>query len=82
MADLETRLRALVRDIPDYPKPGILFKDITPLLGSASAFREACDALAQPYVGSAVSHVIAIESRGFLFGGAVAVRLGAGLVPV
>jgi adenine phosphoribosyltransferase len=82
MADLETRLRALVRDIPDYPKPGIVFKDITPLLGSPAAFREACDAMAEPYLNSAVSHVIAIESRGFLFGGAVAVRLGAGLVPV
>jgi adenine phosphoribosyltransferase len=82
MADLEARLRALVRDIPDYPKPGIVFKDITPLLGSAAAFRDACDAMAKPFLDSTISHVIAIESRGFLFGGAVAVRLGAGLVPV
>ena len=82
MADLEGRLRALVRDIPDYPKPGILFKDITPLLGDGAAFREACDAMAHPYLESGISHVIAIESRGFLFGGAIATRLAAGLVPV
>ena len=82
MPDLEARLRALVRDIPDYPKPGIVFKDITPLLGDGGAFRDACDAMAQPYLGDGISHVIAVESRGFLFGGAVATRLGAGLVPV
>jgi adenine phosphoribosyltransferase len=81
-AALEARLRAAIRDIPDYPKPGIVFKDITPLLGNASHFAEACDAMASAFKGQGVSHVAAIESRGFLFGGPVAKSLGAGTVPV
>jgi adenine phosphoribosyltransferase len=75
-------LRGLVRDVPDYPKPGIIFKDITPVLGSARLFARACEAMARPYHDVGVSHVVAIESRGFLFGGVVANLLGAGLVPV
>lgn len=76
------RLRAAIREIPDYPKPGILFKDITPLLADRVLFRAACDSLAAPFASFGITHVVAIESRGFLFGGPVAVALGAGLVPV
>jgi adenine phosphoribosyltransferase len=75
-------LRDLIRDVPDYPKSGIVFKDITPLLGDASAFAEATDALAAPFMRDGVTHVVAIESRGFILGGPVALRLGAGFVPV
>ena len=75
-------LKALIRDVPDYPRPGILFKDITPLLGNATAFRTACDRLAAPFAGAGVTHVVAIESRGFLFGGVVATLLDAAHVPV
>lgn len=73
-------LRGLVRDVPDFPQPGILFRDITPLLADAGAFRMAVTALAAPYVG--ITTVVAIESRGFIFGGPMAFALGAGLVPV
>lgn len=76
------QLRLRIREIPDYPKPGILFKDITPLLGDASAWRAACEAMSMPWQGAGVTHVVAVESRGFLFGGPIADRLGAGLVPV
>jgi adenine phosphoribosyltransferase len=79
---LEDRLRALIRDVPDYPRPGILFKDITPLLGDGLAFREACEAMAAPFHDYEVTHVAAIESRGFLFGAPIATLLGAGLVPI
>ena len=75
-------LRRFVRDVPDYPKPGIIFKDITPLLGSTEAFRAACDAMAKSYAGDGVTHVAAIESRGFLFGAPIAMSLGAGVVPI
>ena len=78
---LERRLRSLVRDVPDYPKPGIMFKDVTPLLGDADAFAAATNAMAEPYSGAGVTHVVAIESRGFIFGGPVAQRLGAGSTP-
>jgi adenine phosphoribosyltransferase len=75
-------IRGLIRDIPDYPKPGIVFKDITPLLASREAFRVATDAMAAPFVDAAVTHVVAIESRGFILGGPVAQWLGTGFVPV
>jgi adenine phosphoribosyltransferase len=75
-------LRRFVRDVPDYPKPGIIFKDITPLLGSTEAFRAACDAMATGFAGDGVTHVAAIESRGFLFGAPIAMSLGAGMVPI
>ena len=74
------RLRAMVRDIPDFPQPGILFRDITPLLADGTAFRAAVNALAAPYAG--ISTVVAIESRGFILGAPVAYELGAGLVPI
>jgi adenine phosphoribosyltransferase len=73
-------LRAKVRDVPDFPQPGILFRDITPLLSDASSFRAAVDAMAAPFTG--VSTVVAIESRGFILGAPVAYQLSAGLVPV
>jgi len=76
--DLEQRVRALVRDVPDYPKPGIMFKDITPLLGNPATFRAACDAMAASFQQDRVTHVAAIESRGFLFGSPIALSLGAG----
>lgn len=82
VGSLEDRLRALIRDVPDYPRPGILFKDITPLLGDGLAFREACEAMASPFHEYDVTHVAAIESRGFLFGAPIATLLGAGVVPV
>ena len=79
---IAVRVRELVRDIPDYPKPGILFKDITPLLASAADFAAATDAMAAPFATFGVTHVVAIESRGFIVGAPVAQRLGVGFVPV
>ncbi len=79
---VEDTVRALIRDIPDYPKPGIVFKDITPLLGDARAFSLATEAMAAPFLNHDVTHVVAIESRGFILGGPIAQRLGAGFVPV
>jgi adenine phosphoribosyltransferase len=79
---LERDLRALVRDVPDYPRAGIMFKDITPLLGQHTAFRAACDAMAAAFADEEVTHVACIESRGFLFGSPIAVTLNAGVVPI
>jgi adenine phosphoribosyltransferase len=76
------RISKLIRDVPDYPKPGILFKDITPLLADAAAFAAATNSMAAPFAGERISHVVAIESRGFILGGPVAQQLGAGFVPV
>ena len=76
------RLRRFIRDIPDFPRPGIVFKDITPLLMDPAAFPGAVRAMAEPFVAAHVTKVVAIESRGFLLAGPVAVTLGAGLVPV
>jgi len=75
-------LAASVRTIPDYPKPGILFRDITTLLGDARAFRRAVDELVQPWAGTKIEKVAGIEARGFILGGAVAHQLSAGFVPV
>ena len=75
-------LIAAVRTIPDYPKPGILFRDITTLLGDPGAFRRTVDLLVQPYAGSDVGKVACIEARGFILGGAMAHQLGAGFVPI
>lgn len=80
--DLESRIRRAVRDVPDFPKPGILFKDITPLLADPALFRATTDAMARPFEHDKVSHVVAIESRGFILGGPVAQCLGAGFIPV
>jgi adenine phosphoribosyltransferase len=77
-----TDLKAAVRTIPDYPKPGILFRDITTLLGDARAFRHAIDELARPYAKAGADKVAGIEARGFILGGAVAHGLAAGFVPI
>lgn len=76
------RIKHFVRDIPDYPKPGIVFKDITPLLANVDAFVAATDAMAAPFADQRITHVVAIESRGFILGGPVAQRLSAGFIPV
>jgi adenine phosphoribosyltransferase len=76
------QLRALVRDIPDHPQAGVVFKDITPLLADAHGFRAAIDGLATPFVHSSVSHVVGIEARGFIVAAPVAHQLAAGFVPV
>ena len=75
-------LKAAIRTIPDYPKPGILFRDITTLLGDARAFRRAIDELVQPWAGTKIDKVAGIEARGFILGGAVAHQLSAGFVPI
>src|SRR6202789_4359168 len=72
----------VIRTIPDSPKPGIMFRDITTLLGNARAFRAAVDALVQPYAGVKIDKVAGIEARGFILGGAVAHQLSRGFVPV
>jgi adenine phosphoribosyltransferase len=73
---------SLVRDIPDFPQPGILFRDITPLLADPRGFHITLDAIAERFVGEHVDAIVAIESRGFIFGGALAARLNASFVPV
>jgi adenine phosphoribosyltransferase len=71
-----------IRTIPDYPKPGILFRDITTLLGDPRAFRQTVDELVQPYAGLKIDKIAGIEARGFIIGGAVAHQLSAGFVPI
>ena len=78
----ENDLKAAIRTIPDYPKPGIMFRDITTLLGNARAFRRAVDELVQPWAGSKIDKVAGIEARGFILGGAVAHQVSAGFVPI
>ena len=75
-------LRNSIRSIPDYPKPGIMFRDITTLLGNARAFRRAVDELVQPFAGSKIDQVAGMEARGFILGGAVAHQLSAGFIPI
>src|SRR5436305_111131 len=79
---LENDLAATIRSIPDYPKPGIIFRDITTLLGNARAFRRAVDELVQPWAGAKIDKVAGIEARGFIIGGAVAHQVSAGFVPI
>jgi len=79
---LENDLKSAIRTIPDYPKPGIMFRDITTLLGNARAFRRAVDELVQPWAGSKIDKVAGMEARGFILGGAVAHQLSAGFVPI
>ncbi len=81
MADADW-LRGRVRDIPDFPSPGIVFRDLTPLLGDVEAFRFTVDAIADAFAGRRVDKVVGIEARGFILAGPVAYRLGAGFVPV
>jgi adenine phosphoribosyltransferase len=75
-------LKSRIRHVPDFPKPGILFYDITTLLRDRDGFRQAVDAMAAPYQGQPIDLVVGIESRGFILGGAIADRLGAGFAPV
>ena len=78
MADLVK----FIRDVPDFPKKGIMFKDITPLLGNVEALRQAVEEMCKPFRAAGIQAVVGIESRGFIFGSLVADRLGAGFVPV
>jgi adenine phosphoribosyltransferase len=78
----EHDLKDAIRTIPDYPKPGIMFRDITTLLGNARAFRRAVDELVQPWAGMKIDKVAGIEARGFILGGAVAHQVSAGFVPI
>jgi adenine phosphoribosyltransferase len=81
-ATLEARIRQALRAIPDYPNPGIVFQDITPLLGDGPLFRDVVHAMSASFQGDGVTHVVGIEARGFILGGAIAAHLGAGFVPV
>lgn len=80
IVSLEARLKRQIRDIPDFPQPGIMFRDITPLLSNASLFHESVDAMIEPFKD--IDQVIIIESRGFIFGTPIAYAIGAGIVPV
>ncbi len=79
---LEDTLKAAIRTIPDYPRPGIMFRDITTLLGDARAFRRAVDELVPPYAGQRIAKVAGMKARGFILGGAVAHQRSAGFVPL
>ena len=75
-------LRRTIRDVKDFPKPGIVFKDVTPVLLDAELFRQVVELMASPYRDARISRVVSIESRGFLFGAPIALALGGGLVPI
>src|SRR5262245_19851177 len=75
-------LKSKIRHVPDFPKPGILFYDVTTLLRDPEGFRLAIDSMATPFTGKKIDVVVGIESRGFILGGAVADRIGSGFVPV
>lgn len=77
-----TDLDRLIRDVPDFPKPGIVFKDITPLLADAAGLRAAVEAMAAPWLAAGIDAVAGIESRGFILGAPLALRLGTGFVPI
>ncbi len=79
METLDDRIKAGIRDIPDFPEPGIVFKDITPLLNQPELFGAVIDHLRQRYEGRGIDHIVAIESRGFIFGAPLAYALGVGL---
>jgi adenine phosphoribosyltransferase len=82
MTDKHIDLAGFIRAVPDWPKPGILFRDITPLLGDPAAFAAAIQALCRDYPRESIDYVAAVEARGFIFGSAVAEKLKAGLVPI
>ena len=82
MAHDASWLKDHIRDIPDFPRPGVVFKDITPLLADVDAFRFAVDAIADHYAGNEVHKVLGVEARGFIIAAPVAYRFGAGFVPV
>ena len=81
-ATVSEAIRAVIRDVPDFPKPGILFKDITPMLGHPEVFQLSIAAMHQHYAAAQIDYVVGIESRGFIFGAPLALSLGAGFVPV
>jgi adenine phosphoribosyltransferase len=81
MTSVAERVRATLRAIPDYPKPGILFQDITPVLGDGPLLRDVVSEMVRPFREQDVTHVLGIEARGFILGGAAAIILGAGFVP-
>jgi len=76
------KIKAAVRDVPDFPKPGIMFKDITPVLADPKLFKAVIDLFVKRHRGKRIAKIAAIDARGFLFGGAMAEKLGAGLVPI
>jgi adenine phosphoribosyltransferase len=80
--NLTENLKRAIRDVPDFPKPGIVFKDITPVLADAELFRETTEAMAAPFIDAKISAVVGVESRGFIFGAPIALLLGAGFTPV
>ena len=80
--DVLREIREAIRTIPDYPKPGVMFRDITTLLGNARAFHRVVEELARPWRNERVDHVAGIEARGFILGGALAHQLSAGFVPI
>ena len=82
MSPVKEPLLSAIRTIPDYPKPGILFRDITTLLGNPQAFRRAIDELVHPYAGTKIDKIAGIEARGFILGGAMAHQLSAGFIPI
>ena len=82
MSTVKETLLSAIRTIPDYPKPGILFRDITTLLGNPQAFRRAIDELVHPYAGTKIDKIAGIEARGFILGGAMAHQLSAGFIPI
>jgi adenine phosphoribosyltransferase len=75
-------LRAKIREIPDFPKPGILFYDITTLLKDPASYRESIDLMVEPYLGEKIDAIVGMESRGFIFSGPIAYKLDAGFIPV
>ena len=79
---ISEQLQAYIRDIPDYPKPGIIFRDITPLLSDTEALEKAIGLMAKPFMGKGITKVAAIEARGFIFGCAIALKLNAGFIPL
>jgi adenine phosphoribosyltransferase len=81
MSGLDSLVQRTIRPIPDYPKPGILFQDITPVLRDRALFHAVIEEMSRPFADSGVTHVLGIEARGFILGGAVALSLGAGFVP-
>jgi adenine phosphoribosyltransferase len=80
--DTLRQIRDAIRAIPDYPHPGVIFRDITPLLGDAQVFRLVVDHLVEPWKSQSVDRVAGVEARGFILGGAIAHQLGAGFVPI
>lgn len=81
-SDVLREIREAIRTIPDYPRPGVMFRDITTLLGNAHAFRSVVDLLVEPWRGERIDRVAGIEARGFILGGAMAHQLSAGFVPI